>query len=131
MPDAAAAKTSATTTTTSPSLQKKKAASASSTLDRLAEESFAIHMKHGSEFVDENPITGRPGEFHLSSTGRKDKASTTTAGGAQTGKAGAAAAPALNTKVGEDPKKGGKSPKTPTMPKPKRRKSKIAGGAAA
>lgn len=40
---------------------------------RLAEESFAIHMKYGGDYMDENPITGRPGDFHFASTGRNDK----------------------------------------------------------
>ena len=30
-----------------------------------------VHMRFGGEYIDKNPITGRPGEFHLSSTGRK------------------------------------------------------------
>lgn len=40
---------------------------------RLAEESFAIHMKYGGDYMDEIPITGRPGDFHFASTGRNDK----------------------------------------------------------
>ncbi|TQN67187.1 Mediator of RNA polymerase II transcription subunit 6 [Colletotrichum shisoi] len=100
-------------------------------LDRLAEESFLIHMRHGGDYFDENPITGRPGDFHFASTGRKDKiapppppattmSSTTTQ---QPPK------PAVNTKLAEEAKKDGKegkSPRTPTVPKPKRKKSKIA-----
>jgi mediator of RNA polymerase II transcription subunit 6 len=97
-------------------------------LDRLAEESFTIHMKYGGEFIDENPITGRPGEFHLSSTGRKEKPAP------QTGKGlSGLAAPTINTKLADDGKKDAKaekSPKTPTIPKPKRRKSKIGSASA-
>src|SRR5688572_32586124 len=40
-------------------------------LERVAEEAFMVHMRYGGEYIDKNPITGRPGEFHLSSTGRK------------------------------------------------------------
>ncbi len=112
MPDVPAAKTG-----TAPS----KNTSNQTALDRLAEESFAVHMKYGGEFIDENPITGRPGEFHLTSTGRKDKATTLQSGKSATN------TPTPNTKAPEDGKKDGKSPKTPTMSKPKRRKSKIGG----
>jgi mediator of RNA polymerase II transcription subunit 6 len=107
-----------------------KKASAESGLDWLADESFAIHMKYGGEFIDENPITGRPGEFLLSSTGRKDKTATSAASALQSGKS-AAGTPAATAKAGEEPKKPGKSPRQPNMPKPKRRKSKIGGGAGA
>lgn len=40
---------------------------------RLAEESFAIHAVFGGDYMDEVPITGKPGDFHFSSTGRKDR----------------------------------------------------------
>ncbi|KAK2002055.1 MED6 mediator sub complex component [Colletotrichum falcatum] len=86
-------------------------------LDRLAEESFLIHMRHGGDYFDENPITGRPGDFHFASTGRKDKI------------APPPPKPVLNTKLAEESKKDGKeskSPKTPTVPKLKRKKSKVA-----
>ncbi|KAI1104291.1 MED6-domain-containing protein [Jackrogersella minutella] len=90
---------------------------------RLAEHSFMIHMQYGGEYMDENPITGKPGEFHLSSTGRKDKLPNLSL-------------PALNTSLGgpslaqPDKKdlKGEKTPKTPTgMSKIKRKKSKVGG----
>lgn len=92
-------------------------------LDRLAEESFMIHMRYGGEYVDENPITGRPGEFHLSSTGRKVVPPPQLA---KQGGIGPINGPTINTKL--DDKKDGKSEKTPksaTMPKPKRRKSRM------
>lgn len=95
-------------------------------LERSAEEAFLIHMRHGGEYIDENPITGRPGEFHLSSTGRKpvlppqDKAPPGI--GTMNGPT------PINTKV--DDKKDGKSekPSRSTMPKPKRKKSRLSGG---
>ncbi|OLN85045.1 Mediator of RNA polymerase II transcription subunit 6 [Colletotrichum chlorophyti] len=102
----------------------KKDATATA-LDRLAEESFAIHMRHGGDYFDENPITGRPGDFHFASTGRKDKIAPPPPPTQQQAKK----KPAVNTKTGDEVKKDGKgekSPKTPTMPKPKRKKSKIA-----
>ena len=37
---------------------------------RFADESFAAHLRYGSEYMDQNPITGKPGDFHLTSTGR-------------------------------------------------------------
>lgn len=95
-------------------------------LERAAEEAFLIHMKHGGEYLDENPITGRPGEFHLSSTGRKpilpppDK---------QAPGLGTMNGPKISTKVDEKKDlKSEKSPKSATMPKPKRKKSKLGGG---
>ncbi|KAK3378299.1 MED6 mediator sub complex component-domain-containing protein [Podospora didyma] len=93
----------------------------------LVEDALHIHDRYGGEYMDENPITGKPGEFHLSSTGRKEKL------GAPKNVPPLAlkhALPALNTKVGDNPlAKSGKetkSPKTPGPQKPKRRKSKVA-----
>ena len=58
------------------SLQSKKSPTStnSSTFlsSRLLEETLNITLKYGDEYMDENPITGQPGEFHLSSTGRKE-----------------------------------------------------------
>ena len=94
-------------------------------LQRLAEESFLIHMKYGGEYIDENPITGRPGEFHLSSSGRKAVPPPQLAKDAGIGPV---SGPTINTKV-EDKKDGKeKTPKSATMPKPKRRKSKMSTG---
>ncbi|KAK3685628.1 MED6 mediator sub complex component-domain-containing protein [Podospora appendiculata] len=94
----------------------------------LVEESLMIHEQFGGEFMDKNPITGKPGEFHLSSTGRNVKLSAPKSTGPLTLKD--AALPVLNTKLGDNPLaktgKETKSPKTPTLGKPKRRKSKIA-----
>ncbi|KAK0383553.1 hypothetical protein NLU13_9464 [Sarocladium strictum] len=102
-------------------------------LERVAEEAFMVHMRYGGEYIDKNPITGRPGEFHLSSTGRKavppphsDPKNAAGGLGAMNGP------PAINTKL--DDKKDGKAEKTPksaTMPKPKRKKSKMGGTPAA
>lgn len=95
-------------------------------LERSAEESFWIHMKHGGEYLDENPITGRPGEFHLSSTGRKP-AMAPQANKAPTGISAMTGPAKPSTK--SDDKKDGKSEKGPrsTIPKPKRKKSKLSG----
>lgn len=94
-------------------------------LQRLAEDSFMIHMKYRGEYIDENPITGRPGEFHLSSSGRKAVPPPQLAKDAGIGPV---SGPTINTKV--DDKKDGKekTPKSATMPKPKRRKSKMGTG---
>lgn len=40
---------------------------------RIFEESINIYLRYGDEYMDENPVTGEPGAFHLSSTGRKEK----------------------------------------------------------
>ncbi|KAI1477940.1 MED6-domain-containing protein [Daldinia eschscholtzii] len=88
---------------------------------RLAEHSFMIHMQYGGDYMDENPITGKPGEFHLTSTGRKDKLQTLTLPNLDT---------SFKTSTISQPDKkdtkGDKTPKTPTgMPsKPRRKKSK-------
>lgn len=50
--------------------------------------------------MDENPITGKPGEFFLSSTGRKGPVNLSAAASSNLKKA--AALPALDTKVGSD-----------------------------
>jgi mediator of RNA polymerase II transcription subunit 6 len=42
---------------------------------RLLEESFALTLKYMDEYMDTNPITGQPGSFNLSSTGRKAQSS--------------------------------------------------------
>ncbi|KAL2125807.1 hypothetical protein VTI74DRAFT_2686 [Chaetomium olivicolor] len=102
---------------------------------RLLEEALGIHQSFGDHFMDENPITGKPGDFHLSSTGRK-----TAAGSLNKPARLVPTLPALNTNpmaVGGN--KGGgvgvtgketKSPKTPGgggtlggMQKAKKRKS--------
>lgn len=92
-------------------------------------DSFFLHEQYGGEYMDENPITGKPGEFVLLSTGRKEKLPAKPAT--------TPALPALNIKAAtqENPLAAGgktvtgketKSPKTAGMPKPKRRKSKMA-----
>lgn len=94
-------------------------------LDRVAEESFMIHLRYGGEYIDEIPITGKPGEFHLSSTGRKPVLPPQ-GSAAPTGISAMGGPPMINTKL--DDKKDGKADKTPksaTMPKLKRKKSKM------
>lgn len=95
---------------------------------RLAEESLAIHLKYGGEFMDENPITGQPGSFHLSSTGRKDKLAVPLGAKGAPMSLKDAPLPVIDTKTAAEnplarPGKDTKSPKS-AMPKPKRRKSK-------
>jgi mediator of RNA polymerase II transcription subunit 6 len=99
---------------------------------RLLEQSLYTHLNYGDEYMDENPITGQPGEFHLSSTGRKekDKLMVPAARGPLQTPAKATPAPTpLKTNIPPERKgsKSEKSPKTPGMPKPKRRKSKAQG----
>ncbi|KAL2067759.1 hypothetical protein VTL71DRAFT_15855 [Oculimacula yallundae] len=102
--------------------------------NRLLEETILSSLRYGDEYMDDIPITGFPGEFHLSSTGRKDKEklqvpTITIRPSSETSKAATPAPappPPLKTDVPPERKgsKGEKSPKTPGMPKPKRRKSK-------
>ncbi|KAF9881009.1 MED6 mediator sub complex component [Colletotrichum karsti] len=126
MPEGNASSSNGTSTKNNAGNKKDSTAAA---LDRLAEESLAIHMRFGGDYFDENPITGRPGDFHFASTGRKDN-SKIAPPPPPTQKP---QKPAINTKAAEEAKKDGKgekSPKTPSMPKPKRKKSKIATPAA-
>ncbi|KAF4983203.1 hypothetical protein FZEAL_1360 [Fusarium zealandicum] len=94
-------------------------------LERLAQESFMIHMRYGGEYIDENPITGRPGEFHLSSTGRKVVPPPQLA--KQEG-IGSISGPTINTtiniKVDDKKDSKDKTPKSATASKPRRKKSK-------
>lgn len=99
---------------------------------RLLAESLEMSIRYGDEYMDENPITGHPGDFHLSTTGRKDKNKLAVPGGnkgTSSSQAKTSAPPTPEPKAGEVPptrkgSKGDKSPRTPGMPKPKRRKSK-------
>jgi mediator of RNA polymerase II transcription subunit 6 len=101
---------------------------------RLLEESLQISLKYGDEYMDENPITGQPGDFHLSTTARKDKdrllVPAPVKGPISTPAKSAATPtpPSLKTDIPPARKgsKSEKSPKTPGggPPKPKRRKSK-------
>ncbi len=127
-------------------LQSKKSPTStnSSTFfsSRLLEETLNITLKYGDEYMDENPITGQPGEFHLSSTGRKEagKLAVPTTGGKgplSTAAKAPSAPPSLKTDI-PPARKGSKSKESPKSanasgpPKPKRRKSKAllsAGGA--
>ncbi len=97
---------------------------------RLLEESLNITLKYGDEYMDENPITGQPGDFHLSTTGRKDKDKLIVPSATVNSKPNAPPTP-LKTDIPPARKasKGDKSPKTPGGSK-KRRKSKVqsAGG---
>ncbi|KAK3997578.1 putative mediator of RNA polymerase II transcription subunit 6 [Cladorrhinum sp. PSN332] len=105
----------------------------------IFDEALRIHERSGDQYMDENPITGTPGAFILSSTGRPKvnlpaaplqpgKALPLGFGGPGGGLAGKL--PALNTKVaqasdGPVSAKATKSPKTPGggPGKLKRRKS--------
>lgn len=100
---------------------------------RLLDESFKMTIQYGDEYMDENPITGQPGEFHLTGTGRKgrDKLKVPPAPkGGLPNQAKTTAPPTPEVKNTDAPpvrkqSKGDKSPRTPGMPKPKRRKSKV------
>jgi mediator of RNA polymerase II transcription subunit 6 len=88
-------------------------------------------MRYGDEYMDENPITGHPGAFNLTNTGRKARdnlAVPTQKDGLQdptkvgTSLVGEKASDAPPTRKGS---KSDKTPKTPGIPKPKRKKSKV------
>lgn len=82
--------------------------------------------------MDEIPITGQPGDFHLKSTGRKDASKLMVPSTGKILQMPGKATPVPTTlKTDIPPERKGsrseKSPKTPGMPKPKRRKSKALG----
>ncbi|KAH6840940.1 MED6 mediator sub complex component-domain-containing protein [Chaetomium sp. MPI-CAGE-AT-0009] len=124
---------SSKTTTTTP------APSTSLPTSRLIEEALGIQHQFGDHFMDENPITGKPGDFLLASTGRK-AVNLSTAAALNAKKATLMPMlPTLNTKLGGGGLGGGgenplaakptgketKSPKTPgggSMQKGKKRK---------
>lgn len=86
-------------------------------------------LRYGDEYMDENPITGHPGDFHLSTTGRTGNkpAVPTSAKGPLQIQTKVSAPPTPDPKSAEPLRKGSKgdkSPKVAGMPKPRRRKSK-------
>jgi mediator of RNA polymerase II transcription subunit 6 len=89
-------------------------------------------MQFGGEYMDENPIAGKPGEFHLSSTGRpRDRIQQLQVPSLSTSFEGTRSGLSAAGKPGTGPTsaKEEKTPKTPKTPagmpsKPKRRKSK-------
>ncbi|KAL1896546.1 Mediator of RNA polymerase II transcription subunit 6 [Sporothrix stenoceras] len=97
---------------------------------RIAEESYAIHMMYGGEYMDEQPISGRPGDFHIALAGG-GRSAVGGAAGATDGKA-ATATTTDGSKDGtgsgkatpKDGKESGGKKSGATTPKPKRRKSK-------
>jgi mediator of RNA polymerase II transcription subunit 6 len=95
----------------------------------LLDESLALALRYGDEYMDENPITGHPGDFHLTTTGRnKDKLSVPVGKAIAQSKTGTPV-PVVKTEPPGPARKGSKkdkSPKISGMPKPKRRKSKAA-----
>jgi mediator of RNA polymerase II transcription subunit 6 len=97
-------------------------------MERVAEESLMVHMKYGGDYIDENPIAGRPGEFHLSSTGRKPVPPPQL--GQPAGISSMNKLPSINTKTDEKKEGKEKTPKSATAPKVKRRKSKVGKGSA-
>ncbi|TAQ89283.1 hypothetical protein B7494_g2421 [Chlorociboria aeruginascens] len=102
--------------------------------NKLFEETLNISFKYEDQYMDENPITGQPGEFHLSTTGRKEKL---VVQAPSKGPVSAAnnptnankptftPTPPLKTDIPPARKgsKSEKSPRTPGLPKPKRRKT--------
>jgi mediator of RNA polymerase II transcription subunit 6 len=112
--------------------QKATTSRERTTLDaRLAEESLTLHLRYGGEYMDLNPITGQPGSFHLSSTGRKDNKNILSVAATANDEPLTlkdAGLPQLDTKAAaaDNPLSKGKETKSPRTgaPKPKRRKSK-------
>ncbi|KAG7289503.1 hypothetical protein NEMBOFW57_005874 [Staphylotrichum longicolle] len=94
----------------------------------LIEEALGIHHQFGEHHLDENPITGKPGDFQLSSTGRNGGVNLSAAAAANLKKASLIPTlPTLNTKLGgvgggtaaENPlaaKPSGKETKSPRTP---------------
>ncbi|KAI0517661.1 MED6 mediator sub complex component-domain-containing protein [Xylaria bambusicola] len=123
-PDETAAANKNTSTS---QLKKPDAVLSSFDLVRHAEHSMLVHLQSGGDYENENPITGKPGAFNLSKTGRTDKlqvpgitALNTTFKSTSILDLGVKKAKDGNSKAGD------KTPKTPTSgtSKLKRKKSK-------
>lgn len=101
---------------------------------RLFSESISLSLRYGEIYMDENPITGQPGDFHFASTGRveKDKLMVPLPAAKQpfASQPLKKDQPALGIKTKDLPSRKGskseKSPRTPGSGKIKRRKSKVA-----
>lgn len=114
--------------TPQPDPSKPAAAAANLPSSRLIEEALGIHHQFGEHHLDENPITGKPGDFQLSSTGRNGGVNLSAAAAANLKKASLIPTlPTLNTKLGgvgggtaaENPlaaKPSGKETKSPRTP---------------
>ncbi|CAI4216848.1 unnamed protein product [Parascedosporium putredinis] len=106
---------------------KTKDTSLETELQRLAEESFFRHLKYGGDYIDERPITGQPGNFHVASTGRIEKpVKPPTLPNKVEGIGGLGLPSPTVGKLAKEGKKDGKpekSPRPPNMPKLKRRKA--------
>lgn len=113
------------------SADAKRSAMTAAVDARLIESTIGIHMQFGNEYMDDNPIAGAPGNFHLSSTGRKDmsKLQIPLNTSASRNPVSSAASTPGATATGKKDDKTPKTPKTPAgmQPKLKRRKSKTAG----
>ena len=101
---------------------------------RLMAESFALSLRYGSEYMDENPLVGEPGSFILSKSHEHTQAEPPSQPQNRTSKASAPATPRPKLTVppsaARKASKGGeKSPTTPGAKEKsaKRRKSKAAG----
>ncbi|KAI9864622.1 MAG: Mediator of RNA polymerase II transcription subunit 6 [Trichoglossum hirsutum] len=96
-------------------------------------ESFNLSLRHGNEYMDENPLVGEPGAFILSSTHAHaqalNQAAQNRAAQPATRGTSTTTTQAISTSPTRKGSRGGgeKSPISPTVPgKPKRRKSKAA-----
>ncbi|KAJ1329115.1 mediator of RNA polymerase II transcription subunit 6 [Microdochium nivale] len=111
--------------------QQKKSTTDSALEARLLERTIGVHMQFGGEYMDDNPITGVPGNFHLSSTGRREMSKLQlpihTSASRNPVSSTASSTPG-STVAGKKDEKGPKTPKTPagSLSKPKRKKTKSA-----
>lgn len=98
--------------------------------NQMLADTINISLKYGDEYMDENLVTGQPGAFHLSKSGKKDQEKGKLAAPVIAKPAATPKPAPLAVKTDVPPpliRKGSKvekSPKTPGAPKPKRRKSK-------
>jgi mediator of RNA polymerase II transcription subunit 6 len=108
----------------------KKALTTSKNLHSVMNESLGISERYDEEYMDDYPVTGQPGNFHLATKGRVEANKLMVPPAVTRGPLTVPAKPApLKTDIPPARKdsKSGKSPKTPGtagIPKPKRKKSK-------
>ncbi|KAI9788543.1 MAG: Mediator of RNA polymerase II transcription subunit 6 [Candelina submexicana] len=133
LPETPSQSQTTTTRSTKPPLTSTSTSATDFQEARSLAESLSLTLRYGSEYMDENPLVGEPGAFHLSSTHAHVQAQNQAQNKVPTG-AKTSAPPTPLQKPLQVPapaqarkgsKGGEKSPTTPGgAPKPKRRKSK-------
>ncbi|KAI9697978.1 MAG: Mediator of RNA polymerase II transcription subunit 6 [Candelina mexicana] len=132
LPETPSQSQTTTTRSTKPPLTSTSTSATDFQEARSLAESFSLTLRYGSEYMDENPLVGEPGAFHLSSTHAHVQAQNKVPTVAKTSAPPTPLQKPLQVPASAQARKGSKggekSPTTPGgAPKPKRRKSKALG----